>query len=34
MIILTAMIYYFTSWVTGGNEIVTGIFLFLAQHVG
>ncbi|EHG5998205.1 TPA: YfdY family protein [Escherichia fergusonii] len=34
MIILTAMIYYFTSWVTGGNEIVTGIFLFLAPACG
>ena len=30
MVILAALIYYFTMWLTGGNELVTGIFMFLA----
>ncbi|XPE48184.1 YfdY family protein [Shigella flexneri] len=29
MVILAALIYYFTMWLTGGNELVTGIFMFL-----
>ncbi len=28
MVILAALIYYFTMWLTGGNELVTGIFMF------
>ncbi|WP_248795715.1 YfdY family protein [Escherichia coli] len=27
MVILAALIYYFTMWLTGGNELVTGIFM-------
>ena len=33
MVILAALIYYFTMWLTGGNELVTGIFMFLAPAV-
>ena len=32
--ILAALIYYFTMWLTGGNELVTGIFMFLAPSCG
>ena len=28
------LIYYFTMWLTGGNELVTGIFMFLAPACG
>ncbi|HGX4672694.1 TPA: DUF2545 family protein, partial [Escherichia coli] len=34
MVILAALIYYFTMWLTGGNELVTGIFMFLAPACG
>ena len=34
MVILAALIYYFTMWLTGGNELVTGIFMFLAPVYG
>ena len=34
MVILAALIYYFTMWLTGGNELVTGIFMFLAPAWG
>ncbi len=31
MVILAALIYYFTMWLTGGNELVTGIFMFFPR---
>ena len=31
---VAALIYYFTMWLTGGNELVTGIFMFLAPACG
>lgn len=34
MVILAALIYYFTMWLNGGNELVTGIFMFLAPACG
>lgn len=35
MVILAALIYYFTMWLTGGNELVTeDIFMFLAPACG
>ncbi|AUT29758.1 DUF2545 domain-containing protein [Escherichia marmotae] len=34
MVILAALIYYFTMWLTGGNELATGIFMFLAPACG
>ncbi|WP_106377176.1 DUF2545 family protein, partial [Escherichia coli] len=32
--ILAALIYYFTLWLNGGNELVTGVFLFFAPACG
>jgi len=34
MAILTALIYVFTMRLTNGNEMVTGLFLFLAPTCG
>lgn len=34
MAILTALIYVFTMRLTNGNEMVTGLFLFLAPACG
>jgi hypothetical protein len=34
MAILTALIYFFTMRLTNGNEMVTGLFLFLAPACG
>ena len=34
MAILTAVIYFFTMRLTNGNEMVTGLFLFLAPACG
>ncbi|POT59912.1 DUF2545 domain-containing protein [Citrobacter amalonaticus] len=34
MVILAALIYCFTMWLTAGNEMVTGLFLFLAPACG
>ena len=34
MVILTALIYVFTMKLTNGNEMVTGLFLFLAPACG
>ncbi|AUV27289.1 TPA: YfdY family protein [Citrobacter braakii] len=34
MAILTALIYVFTMQLTNGNEMVTGLFLFLAPACG
>ncbi|MBJ8887122.1 MULTISPECIES: YfdY family protein [unclassified Citrobacter] len=34
MAILTALIYFFTIRLTDGNEMVTGLFLFLAPACG
>ncbi|ADO47626.1 YfdY family protein [[Enterobacter] lignolyticus] len=34
MSVLVAFIYYFTTWLTGGAEMVTGLFLFLAPACG
>ena len=34
MVILTALIYVFTMRLTNGNEMVTGLFLFLAPTCG
>lgn len=34
MVIFAALIYYFTMWLTGGNELVTGIFMFFALACG
>ena len=34
MVILAALIYYFTMWLTGGNELVTGIDCLCARCFG
>ena len=34
MAILTTIIYFFTMWLTNGDEMVTGLFLFLAPACG
>lgn len=34
MVILTALIYFFTLRLTNGDEMVTGLFLFLAPICG
>ncbi|QRG80407.1 DUF2545 family protein [Citrobacter sp. R56] len=34
MITLAILIYYFTWWLTGGAEMVTGFFLFLSPACG
>ncbi|MEG2566048.1 MAG: DUF2545 family protein [Acinetobacter sp.] len=34
MSILAAIIYFMTMWLTSGDEMVTGLFLFLAPACG
>ena len=34
MIILAVLIYYATMWLTAGDEMVTGLFLFLSPACG
>lgn len=34
MSILAALIYFMTMWLTSGDEMVTGLFLFLAPACG
>lgn len=34
MVILAALIYYLTMWLTVGDEMVTGMFMFLSPACG
>ena len=34
MVILAVLIYYTTMWLTAGDEMVTGLFLFLSPACG
>lgn len=34
MVVLAALIYYVTMWLTVGDEMVTGLFLFLSPACG